>query len=86
MAARHQPPKQLQQLFQVAEYVSLESVTAFGILGHRLHLGERPFPLPLVDCLPQPDRAAEVAMRQEFDLAHAQILAGHGLHEPLDLA
>ena len=57
-------PERLQQSFQVAQQRAFDVVTTLGVVGDRLHLLERPFPIPLIDRLAQRGGPAEVTMRQ----------------------
>ncbi|MDV7394518.1 hypothetical protein RZS08_24260, partial [Arthrospira platensis SPKY1] len=50
-----------------------------------MHLVQRPFPAALVDRLAQRRRAAEVSVRQQLDLADAQLRSGDRLHEAFEL-
>ena len=84
VALRHHALHRLEQTLEITEQTAFEFVQALGILPNRLHLVERPFPVPLVDGLAQRRCAAEVSMRQELDLADTQPRPGDRLHEAFD--
>ena len=69
----------LQQPLEFAQHAALEFTEALGILSGLLHLLERPFPVALVDGLPQRRCAAEVSVGQQFDLTDAELRSGDRL-------
>ena len=73
-----------QQSLEITEQAAFEFAQALGILPHRLHLVERPFPVALVDRFAQRRCAAEVSMGQQLDLADAELRPGDRLHEAFD--
>lgn len=75
----------LEQSLQFPQQVPFEGAAPVGVWRHGLHLLERPLPTPLVDGLTQAGRAAEVAMSQQLNLSHTQLVPRHGLHEPGDV-
>jgi hypothetical protein len=77
----HDPKHPLLRLLQIVEEDPFELAATVGVRGGFLQLPHRQRQVTLQDLLPERRGAAEKAVRQTFDLTHAQRVAAEGADE-----
>ena len=75
LALAHDPKHGLLRLLQIVQEDALKLAAAVGILGRLLQLPQRQREVALEDLLPERGRTAEEAVRQPFNLAHAELVS-----------
>jgi hypothetical protein len=81
----HHPLDVLLRDLQILEQHAFELVGTIRVLGHLPEPVQRHRHVPLPDGFAKRRRPAKIAMRQLFNLAHAELFAGQRHHEVFDV-
>ena len=85
LAFPHHPLDVLLSDLQILQQHAFELVGAIRVVGHLPKPVQRQGHVSLLDGFAKRSRPAKISVRQLFDLAHAELLAGQRHHEVFDV-